>query len=592
MTIALVLIAALTVAARVGPGLSQAKQLKATIQLVAGYSYYVEEPASAWDLFFATRTDSNERPTGSSLQLFEDGKPLPYPHSQHGEIAAQGAGRYSHWGPGSPSIVFSALDNSSPATNGRIYTAQYRLHLRGPLFAGILLVIAASLMLLYLPEIRRFRVRSTAEKVPAPAPTGEAQKIHPVKAVVFSAIMLVILSIMGIGLTVVADMGWRALHSPAGSGIGTDLMFWEYRDYVVTTQPANLVLGKSKHPAEPYYEIERNCATPDGTTARFNSLGFRSPEFIGLPPKQPNEVRIIVTGGSASISHNVAEACTLDANLQRLLTQRFPGKVFKIFNLGSGAWKSFQELIAIQRYENNIKPDLIISFDGFNDITHSYNSDVHAAYAGWRMRDGYIRLRDWIWGGPLTSFQGIRIVHDIQALLNNASFDLIGRAGATSRFPDFATGDNMATRFELPVDRNRIAQRIDFDPRNRSAVDQYLRNMKLMELVAENSGSRILHVLQPMLYLKEPLSAFERERLKVYEDMINYSVQGYLRVSSGLQEMTKGSRFARYLDLSAPFQGDANTYFYDYCHMNSGGYRIVSARIADVVAEMLEAPPK
>jgi hypothetical protein len=95
-----------------------------------------------------------------------------------------------------------------------------------------------------------------------------------------------------------------------------------------------------------------------------------------------------------------------------------------------------------------------------------------------------------------------------------------------------------------------------------------------------------------MLYLKEPLSTYERERLAVYEEMINYSILGYVRMSSGLEELTRGSKFARYLDLSAPFQGDAATYFHDYCHMNAAGYRIVSARIADVAADMLAARPK
>jgi hypothetical protein len=597
VTVALILLAVLAVAARAGPGLSRTQQLKNSIQPVSGHSYVtrLEEPTFPFGLFFSIRSDNNERPTASSLQLFEDGKPLPYPHTMHATIDAKGEGRYSHWGPAGPAILFSTLDNSSPVTNGRAYTAQYRLHMRGQLFAGVLLVVAVSLILLYLAEIRRFGARFgahvNAEPAPGLASAGAVRKTHPIKTFVFSLLALVMLSIMAMGLTVAADMVWRAISSPMDSGLGVDTSFYEYRDYVVTTQPANLVLGNSKHPFEGYYG-PRSCAMPDGTTARFNGLGFRSPEFIDLPPKQPNEIRIVVTGGSVSMSHNVAEACTLDANLQRLLTQRVPNKIFKIFNLGSGAWKSFQELIAIQRYGIDIKPDLIIAFDGFNDITHSFNSDVRAAYAGWRMQEAYIRLHDWVWGRPLTSLQGIKIVHDFPILLNKLSFGLIPRAGAASRFPEFATGDSMATRFELPIDRQRIAQRTDFDPRNRTAVDLYLRNIKLMELIAQNSGSRILHVLQPMLYLKEPLSVAERGMLSTYEEMINYSVQGYLRMSPGLQEMTKGSDFGRYLDLSAPFQGDPETYFHDYAHMNPAGYRIVSARIADVIAEMLEAQPK
>jgi hypothetical protein len=556
------------------------------------YFFVLEDLGSPWNLLVSRRGDTNERPTGSSLTLFEDGKALPSPHATHAILSERGNGRYSHWGPEGSHILFSSSDNSNPMTNGRAYEAQYRLHLRGPVTIGVLLFVAVCLILLYWTNIRRFRMRAAAKKASAPAPVAEERKLHPVKAAVFSVLTVIILSLTGIGFVVALDMGWRMIFPSMDKGLAVDMSFFEYRDYVVSAQPSSVTLGKSKHPAEVYYYAIENCALPDGTTARFNSLGFRSPEFIGLAPKQPNEIRIVVTGGSASISHNVAEGCTLDANLQRLLTERYPDKVFKVFNLGGGAWKSFQELIAVQRYIPEIKPDLVIAFDGFNDITHSYNSDVRAPYAGWRMREGYVRFRDWTYGGPLTSFQGIRITHDIPFLLDKLSFNLVPRAGASNRFPEYATGNSMATSFEHPGDRQRIARRTDFDPRNRDAVDWYLRNMKLMEFAAEASGSRILHVLQPMLYYKEPLSAQERERLNTYEEMVNYTIQGYERVSSALQDMTKDSKSARYLDLSAPFQGDQNTYFYDYCHMTPGAYKIVAARIADVVGEMVVSQPK
>jgi lysophospholipase L1-like esterase len=396
--------------------------------------------------------------------------------------------------------------------------------------------------------------------------------------------------IMALGLTVAADLIWRAVYSPSKTAMAADLAFFEYRDYVVTTQPANLVLGNSKHIAERIFP-EQDCRAPDGAKARFNSLGFRSPEFVDLPPKQSNEVRIIVAGGSAAMSLSVNESCTLAANVQRMLTERTPDKVFKVFTLGSGAWKSFQELVALQRYADDIKPDLIIAFDGFNDITHSFTSAV-TPYGTWWIMQGYSRLREWLLGGPLATFQGIRIVHDLRELLNPPPADVTRSADPARIFPEFATPADMATRFELPVDRQRISQRSDFDPRNRKVVDQYLRNSRLMDFAAQNSGAAILHVLQPILYLKEPFSDAERKLMPVYEPAINYTVQGYLRASAGLEQMSKGREMARYLDLSAPFQGDASTYFRDYCHLNAAGYRIVSARIAEAASEMLAGQKK
>jgi pectate lyase len=63
--------------------------------------------------------DSNEQPTVSTLQLYENGVKLGPAHSVHSDIRDLGKGRFSHWETG---LYFSASDNSSPINNGRKYT--------------------------------------------------------------------------------------------------------------------------------------------------------------------------------------------------------------------------------------------------------------------------------------------------------------------------------------------------------------------------------------------------------------------------------------------------------------------------------------
>ena len=169
----------------------------------------------------------------------------------------------------------------------------------------------------------------------------------------------------------------------------------------------------------------------------------------------------------------MSEACTLDANLRRLLAVRFPGKSIKVFNLGNGAWKSLQELIAIQRFGLDIKPDLIIAFNGFNDIEHSYSSAIGAPYAGWRMWEAFNRYAEWTLGGPLASFQGLRIVSDLRDLLSDWSFarffsalgvrPLPGACGTTA--PGLARHAGRATPSIHSVSRNaRISIRTIVKP--------------------------------------------------------------------------------------------------------------------------------
>ena len=63
-------------------------------------------------------SDSNG---GSRLKLFEDGRELPHPHSNHDDIRELGAGRYSHW---NDAVYFSSSDNSDPAKNGKRYSVR------------------------------------------------------------------------------------------------------------------------------------------------------------------------------------------------------------------------------------------------------------------------------------------------------------------------------------------------------------------------------------------------------------------------------------------------------------------------------------
>lgn len=63
--------------------------------------------------------DSDSDRKRSHVMLFEDGVPVGFPHVRPHEIAAYGAGRYSHWG---AKFQFSSTDNTDPNTNGRRYT--------------------------------------------------------------------------------------------------------------------------------------------------------------------------------------------------------------------------------------------------------------------------------------------------------------------------------------------------------------------------------------------------------------------------------------------------------------------------------------
>lgn len=68
--------------------------------------------------------DTDNALTRSTLQLFEEGKPLGPAHSPHDYIKKEGNGRFSHW---NNVLYLSTSDNSNPRINGRTYTIKTRL---------------------------------------------------------------------------------------------------------------------------------------------------------------------------------------------------------------------------------------------------------------------------------------------------------------------------------------------------------------------------------------------------------------------------------------------------------------------------------
>jgi hypothetical protein len=85
-----------------------------------GHAYVSSIPKAARKL-----ADRKDAPNNSPVIIYEDGKPLPHPHSLTKDIITFGSGRFTHWddGGGGSGVVFSSSDNSDPNKNGREYWA-------------------------------------------------------------------------------------------------------------------------------------------------------------------------------------------------------------------------------------------------------------------------------------------------------------------------------------------------------------------------------------------------------------------------------------------------------------------------------------
>ncbi|MBC8251198.1 MAG: SGNH/GDSL hydrolase family protein, partial [Candidatus Nitrosopelagicus sp.] len=103
-------------------------------------------------------------------------------------------------------------------------------------------------------------------------------------------------------------------------------------------------------------------------TININSDGFRGPELQENP-----DYRIFVVGGSTTFGVGAtSDNHTIPGYLQKFYNEQFPDMNIEVINAGIPKAYSFTEAELIKNSLVNHNPDLIIVYDGWNDINHSY----------------------------------------------------------------------------------------------------------------------------------------------------------------------------------------------------------------------------
>ena len=102
-----------------------------------------------------------------------------------------------------------------------------------------------------------------------------------------------------------------------------------------------------------------------GKEASLNSLGYRSPERD--LKKAPGKIRVLCSGGSTTFD-TLAEddAHTWPWEMETTLRDR--GVDLEVFNAGFPGWSSLENLISLEIRDVDLKPDIVVLFQGINDL--------------------------------------------------------------------------------------------------------------------------------------------------------------------------------------------------------------------------------
>lgn len=112
-------------------------------------------------------------------------------------------------------------------------------------------------------------------------------------------------------------------------------------------------------------------------------LGFFDVAFSSIPPKQPNEIRILLVGGSGAQgwgarTNNDMLYKQLEQRLQSYLTPF--GKKATVINLAMAGSITYQNYITLNLYGHLFEPDMILLYIGFNDYNMLMTSRSNAYF--------------------------------------------------------------------------------------------------------------------------------------------------------------------------------------------------------------------
>ena len=264
------------------------------------------------------------------------------------------------------------------------------------------------------------------------------------------------------------------------------------------------------------------------------------------PSKEPNEFRIFVVGGSTVVQGN--------PTITDLLEEQFKdkgAKNVKVYNSGVISSVSGQDLTRILFEVSDFKPDLIIMYNGGNDILSAYSTDPRPGYPF-----NFIVYEN----NPLVD-RGVRTYPSIAL---------------------FAYGSNLLryllkpyfTKKFIPLEQIRQKVKWGSDEWKDNIARVYVKNLARANKISYAFGAEFIVFFQPMVFYKDPLAPEEQ---LIYPEQREYCLDMRRRVLSEIDVLKKNSPSLKFVDLSDIFDNIPECVFTDVIHTRQV-YKIIDAK--------------
>jgi lysophospholipase L1-like esterase len=279
-------------------------------------------------------------------------------------------------------------------------------------------------------------------------------------------------------------------------------------------------------------------------TVNINSLGLRGGE---IGEKKNDVYRIAIIGGSSVFGGEVpSDDLTFSKLLESKLNTNGQNN-YEVINAGAPAYVSMQELILLEDKIIDLKPDMLIVFDGFNDFLTVIKRDPRPNYPWW--------------------FNEVEKVY----------YTSITKLFVEKKLRKFRITKHILNMMEKKKEKDK-----EYTV-NKEQVAFYRRNLDLMCHLAKSYGIKVVLVFQPVALYKQPLNTKEEVLLAKLD-------QNYLKALKEMCDLGKEAmrevaiaNAVPFIDGTQVFNNNTEDIFIDEVHFNQRGHTIVADILYDRV---------
>lgn len=283
-------------------------------------------------------------------------------------------------------------------------------------------------------------------------------------------------------------------------------------------------------------------------TIEINSHSLRSKELSAF---NDYESTGFILGSSFAWGHGASANENIPAYLFEELIRSRSGRKIGFINLADRAYTGIEQIKSLLFTADEIKPDFVICIAGHNDIKAGYED----RYKRQAMDSRVVEFFDWGWRIKL---------HRQESYLQRLLTVLQKGRLKKRQFPESFYSFTSPAREEIPL---KIC----------------LHKIDVLNMFCKEKNIKIMHILQPCLYLKKKPSASEQKFLKLEDpERIRFFIEQYAIFRKKIWDSADYAEQhpkVFFFDSNSIIEGLEEDLFFDESHFSDGGYRLWSEKV-------------